>query len=76
LQRAGEPIGQVVAQLVGQRIAVDGLRLRQPLLLVRAECATQKGLAACQASIASRPFERAAAAVRQMIQQQALRSSV
>ena len=42
-QRVGQPVRQVVAQLVGQGAAVDRLHLRQPLLLVRPERAAVTG---------------------------------
>ena len=43
LQSLGQPVGQVVAQPLGQRRAIDRLHLLQPLHFGRRECGAQEG---------------------------------
>ena len=72
LQRRGQPVGQVVAQLRREAAAVDAAQLSQPLLLVRPERTAQHRLAALPAEDGQTPLERAMPALREMLEEQPL----
>jgi hypothetical protein len=72
LQRAGQPVGHVVAQLLGERVAVDRAHAVEPLLLVLAHAAADQRLVALPGQDRQAALERAAAALGQVLEQQAL----
>ena len=69
-QRAGQPVRQVVAQLVGQRRYIDGAAALQPLALVRFERALQEAIGALPAQDGQAALQRATAALRKVLEQQ------
>ena len=72
LERAGQPVGHVVAQLLGERVAVDRAHAVEPLLLVLAHAAADQRLVALPGQDRQAALERAAAALGQVLEQQAL----
>ena len=69
-QRAGQPVGQVVAQLVRQRRGIDRAAAFQPHPLVRLERALQEALGTLPAEDGQAPLRRASGALRQVLEQQ------
>ena len=72
LQDLGQPLGQVVAQLVGQRRAIDRAHLREPLLLGLAQRGAQKAFVALPGEHREATLHLALARLRQVLEQQAL----
>ena len=72
LQGRREPFGQVVAQFLGQRAAVDLLDLGQPVLLRLVQGRAQKALVALPRKHREAPFHLALARLRKVLKQQPL----